>query len=78
MSSRWRFAWRPAVARDPVTGKERDVLRRTAVAQSSPRLLAYQRCVGDQMRGWEAPAGTAAQRAAAVRDRFREAARACS
>ena len=70
--------WRLYVRRDPVTGKEKMYHRRKHTYASSERLLAFRKCIREQMEGFKATGATAKERAQAVRRKLAEAARACA
>lgn len=63
--------------RDPVTGNPQTLIRQGNAMQSSEKLKSFRRCVADKMRGASASGNTGAERAASIRDQFREAAKQC-
>lgn len=72
-SSAIRFT--PYTRRDPVTGTVKTHLRSPNARQTSQRLLAFQNCVADGMRGRTFTGPDAARQ---VRQAFAETARACA
>lgn len=74
----FRLDFEPYTRRDPVSGVSQTLIRNKHSHQSSPRLLAFQKCVRRNLEGHTARGGDARANSVAIRSGLAGAARACS
>jgi hypothetical protein len=78
MKRGFSLQFRPYERRDPVTGSVNTWIRTAHAHQTSPRLVAFKRCVRQQLEGHNYRGGNAADNSRAVRAGLAAAARSCS